>query len=237
MRSYDPYQQNVRRFRLSEVFIDQYRDKEVPWGPLGYITYKRTYARKLDEFEPGVSGTEEWYQTCRRVIEGMFTIQKKHVASLGLEWFDTKAQRTAKEAYDRLFNLKWTPPGRGLWMMGTKFVEERTGAGLFNCSFRSTREIDTKGGYLFRWIMDALMLGVGVGFDTLGAGKISIKEPEWSDEVWFVPDDREGWCESVQILLDGYFFGQKVPKFDYSEIRPYGAAIKGLEAPVQVMDP
>ena len=55
MRSYDPYQQNVRRFRLSEVFIDQYRDKEVPWGPLGYITYKRTYARKLDEFEPGVS--------------------------------------------------------------------------------------------------------------------------------------------------------------------------------------
>ena len=123
MRSYDPYQQNVRRFRLSEVFIDQYRDKEVPWGPLGYITYKRTYARKLDEFEPGVSGTEEWYQTCRRVIEGMFTIQKKHVASLGLEWFDVKAQRTAKEAYDRLFNLKWTPPGRGLWMMGTKFVE------------------------------------------------------------------------------------------------------------------
>ncbi len=35
MRSYDPYQQNVRRFRLSEVFIDQYRDKEVPWGPIG----------------------------------------------------------------------------------------------------------------------------------------------------------------------------------------------------------
>ena len=49
MRSYDPYQQNVRRFRLSEVFIDQYRDEEVPWGPVGYITYKRTYARRLDE--------------------------------------------------------------------------------------------------------------------------------------------------------------------------------------------
>ena len=228
MRSYDPYQQNVRRFRLSEVFIDQYREKEVPWGPLGYITYKRTYARRLDEFEPGAKGTEEWYQTCRRVIEGMFTIQKKHVAALGLEWFDTKAQRTAKEAYDRLFNLKWTPPGRGLWMMGTKFVEERTGAGLFNCSFRSTREVDAKGGYLFRWIMDALMLGVGVGFDTLGAGRVTIKEPQWTEDVHFIPDDREGWCESIQILLDGYFFGQNVPKFDYSKIRPYGAPIKGF---------
>jgi ribonucleoside-triphosphate reductase len=200
--SFNP-EQTVRRFRLSEVFIDQYRDKEVPWGPIGYITYKRTYARRLDEFDPGAEGTEEWFQTCRRVIEGMFTIQKKHVNHLGLEWNDAKAQKTAKDAYDRLFHLKWTPPGRGLWMMGTKFVDERTGAGLFNCSFRSTKEIDTKGGYLFRWIMDALMLGVGVGFDTLGSRKLIIKEPEWTDEVYYVPDDREGWCETVQILLDG----------------------------------
>ncbi len=73
--------------------------------------------------------------------KGCLRFRKKHVNHLGLEWNDTKAQRTAKEAYDRLFNLKWTPPGRGLWMMGTKFVEERTGAGLFNCSFRSTNEI------------------------------------------------------------------------------------------------
>ena len=33
-------------------------------------------------------------------------------------------------------------------MMGTKFVEERTAAGLFNCAFRSTRDLGTKGGYL-----------------------------------------------------------------------------------------
>ena len=79
-----------------------------------------------------------------------------------------KAQRTAKEAYDRLFNLKWTPPGRGLWMMGTKFVEEKTAAGLFNCAFRSTKDLSHKGGYLFAWMMDALMLGIGVGFDTEG---------------------------------------------------------------------
>ena len=73
----------IRRFRLSDSFIDPYRDKEVPWGPLGYVTFKRTYARRLSEFSPGTEGTEEWYQTCRRVIEGMFTMQKKHVVSLG----------------------------------------------------------------------------------------------------------------------------------------------------------
>ena len=132
---------NIRRFFLSENFIDQYKNKEVPWGPLGYVTFKRTYSRRLSEFNPDEKGTEEWYQTCRRVIEGMFNIQKRHVILFGLEWNDAKAQRTAIEAYDRLFNLKWTPPGRGLWMMGTKFVEEKTGAGLFNCAFRSTKDI------------------------------------------------------------------------------------------------
>ena len=221
---------SVRKFRLSESFIDNYREKEVPWGPLGYVTFKRTYSRRLEEEEPTGNNTptEEWHQTCRRVIEGMFDIQKQHVSSLGLEWNDAKAQRTAKEAYDRLFNLKWTPPGRGLWMMGTKFVKERTGAGLFNCAFRSTKDLNTKGGYLFAWIMDALMVGIGVGFDTQGAETCTVQEPDWSNEVYAIPDSREGWVESVKILLDGYYFGSAVPHFDYSAIRPYGAPIKGF---------
>jgi adenosylcobalamin-dependent ribonucleoside-triphosphate reductase len=227
----------VRRFRLSEVFIDQYREEEVPWGPIGYVTFKRTYARRLNEVDPSLDGTEEWFQTCRRVIEGMFTIQKRHVSFLGLEWNDAKAQRTAKEAYDRLFNLKWTPPGRGLWMMGTKFVDERTGAGLFNCAFRSTKELASKGGYLFSWIMDALMVGIGVGFDTKGAGTLTIKQPVWTDDVFVISDSREGWVESVRILLDGYLRGAKVPKFDYSKIRPLGAPIRGFGGTSSGPDP
>lgn len=219
---------HIRRFKLSDTFIEQYKDQDVPWGPLGYVTFKRTYARRLSEFDEQATGTEEWYQTCRRVIEGMFEMQKQHVYRLGLEWNDAKAQRTAKDAYDRLFNLKWTPPGRGLWMMGTKFVNERTAAGLFNCAFRSTRELNTKGGYLFSWMMDALMLGIGVGFDTLGAGTLTIQEPEYTGETLKIEDSREGWVNSVKTLLNGFYFGAKVPTFDYSLIRPAGALIKGF---------
>jgi adenosylcobalamin-dependent ribonucleoside-triphosphate reductase len=219
---------NIRRFRLSDTFIEPYKAKEVPWGPLGYVTYKRTYSRRLSEFEPGTKGSEEWWQTCRRVIEGMFDMQKQHVFVLGLEWNDNKAQRTAKEAYDRLFELKWTPPGRGLWMMGTKFVEEKTAAGLFNCAFRSTRDLSAKGGYLFAWIMDALMLGIGVGFDTEGEGSLTIKEPEYTQDIHIIDDSREGWVNSIHILLDGFFFGHRIPKFDYSAIRPEGAPIHGF---------
>jgi len=220
--------ENIRRFRLSDTFIEPYKNKEVPWGPLGYVTFKRTYARRLSEFDSEATGTEEWWQTCRRVIEGMFNMQKQHVFLLGLEWIDNKAQTTAKEAYERLFNLKWTPPGRGLWMMGTKFIEERTAAGLFNCAFRSTKDLPYKGGYLFAWMMDALMVGIGVGFDTEGAGSIDIREPHYTNDVHIIDDSREGWVDSVHMLLDGFFFGQKIPRFDYSAIRPEGAPIHGF---------
>jgi adenosylcobalamin-dependent ribonucleoside-triphosphate reductase len=219
---------NVRKFRLSEQFINQYKEAKVPWGPVGYVTFKRTYARRLSEFEEGAEGTEEWWQTCRRVVEGMFDIQKRHAFMIGIEWHDAKAQRSAKEAYDRLFNLKWTPPGRGLWMMGTRFVYERTGAGLFNCAFRSTKDLSSKGGYLFAWMMDALMVGIGVGFDTLGAKTFSIKQPQWTNDTLVIEDSREGWVNSVHILLDGYILGKKVPKFDFSAIRGKGEPIHGF---------
>jgi ribonucleoside-triphosphate reductase len=195
--------ENIRRFRLSDTFIEPYRTAPVEWGPVGYITFKRTYSRRLSEFDPEATGSEEWWQTCRRVVEGMFNMQKRHVFQLGLEW-------------------------NGLWMMGTKFVEERTAAGLFNCAFRSTRDLATKGGYLFAWMMDALMVGVGVGFDTEGAGSVTIKEPEYTNDTLVIDDSREGWVNSVHTLLDGFFFGGKVPKFEYSAIRELGAEIKGF---------
>lgn len=238
-----------RKFILSDAFIEPYKTREVPWGPLGYITYKRTYARRLDEQYPGLEGTEEWYQTCRRVIEGMFSIQKKHIQSLGLDWNDQKAQRTAKEAYERMFVMKWLPPGRGLWMMGSDFVEERTQAGLFNCAFRTTKDLNTKGGYVFAWMMDALMLGIGVGFDTLGANTITIKHPSsvslpanyLQDHIgrdglaltqlpdsFLIHDSREGWVQSVEVLLDSFIYGYPIPKFDYSALRGAGQPIKGF---------
>ena len=52
---------SVRKFKLSEQFIGPYKDMEVPWGPVGYVTFKRTYARRLAEFEDDAEGTEEWW--------------------------------------------------------------------------------------------------------------------------------------------------------------------------------
>jgi len=76
--------------------------------------------------------------------------------------------------------------------------------------------------------MDALMLGVGVGFDTKGAGKIKIEKPIKSNNIFKIPDSREGWVKALGKVLDGYFFGQEIPIMDYSLIRPAGSPIRGF---------
>lgn len=219
--------EGVRRFKLADSFVNSYVQKEVPWGygALSWVTFKRTYARLV----PGQNRTEEWFETCRRVVEGMFTIQKRHCLANGLPWDNEKAQRTAKETYDRLFTLKWTPPGRGLWMMGTEYIENRTGAGLFNCGFISTVDIAKTGGKAFAWAMDALMLGIGVGFDTKGEGRVTVQQPKTEGIVFEIPDSREGWVEALCKLLDS-FLCMELPAitFDFSKIRKEGDPIKGF---------
>jgi ribonucleotide reductase alpha subunit len=115
-------------------------------------------------------------------------------------------------------------------MMGTEFVKERGSAALNNCAFISTEDIATRGSFVFSWTMDALMVGVGVGFDAKGAERITIHEPKYSaGSIHTIPDTREGWVESLGIVLDAFFKGTVLPEtMDYSMIRPEGSPIRGF---------
>ena len=218
-------------FRLSEEFVSSYKSKKVPFGytdaagnSVGEITFLRTYSRLKED------GTKEtWVDVCERVVNGMYSIQKDHCKSQRLPWNDSKAQASAKEAFDRLFNLKWTPPGRGLWVMGTPLVNlHRNSAALQNCAFVSTAEMTRQNpARPFAFLMEASMLGVGVGFDDKGADKDFIIYAPKDSEMYVVPDTREGWVESVSLLLNAYLKPeQKLPVFDYSLVRPAGTPIK-----------
>lgn len=221
-------------FRLRDDFITQYRDRAVKWGfsvgggnTLGEISWITKYARRKED-----GSIERWYEGCRRVIEGMYSIQKDHATTYRLPWSEDTAHTSAEEAYDRLFNMKWTPPGRGLWMMGTFFVNgKRDSSALQNCAFISSEKIDEGDpSFPFVRLMEMSALGVGVGFDTLGAGKIQLHQPvENGNTPYLIGDSREGWCESVAMVLRSYFLpNQHVPKFDYSAIRRAGAPIRGF---------
>ena len=234
---------SVFSFKLNEEFIDEYRTKKAPFGysdavgnSVGEITFLRTYSRLKDD------GTKEtWTDVCERVVNGMYSLQKDHCKRNRLPWNELKAQTSAKEAFDRLFNLKWTPPGLGLWVMGTPIVMvQKNSAALQNCAFVSTAEM---GKYNpakpFTFLMEASMLGVGVGFDDKGADKdFTIYKPSSNNVEIVIEDSREGWVQSVASLINSYLRpDMPAINFDYSLIRPAGTPIKTFGGTAAGADP
>ncbi len=224
------------KFKLDEDFIQQYADITPDFGynGLGLLTYYRTYSRlKAD-------GTnEQWFETVRRVVEGAYTLQKEHIQNNELGWNNRKAQQSAQEMYDRIFKMKFIPPGRMLWALGTDIIHtKRVGQALFNCAFVSTENMGKSLDEAikpFAFMMDMSMVGVGVGFDVEGAKKIEVNKPDsHHTENFVIPDSREGWVMSLEKLLFSYFaknFGfnkTNAVAFNYEEIRPAGLPIKGF---------
>jgi adenosylcobalamin-dependent ribonucleoside-triphosphate reductase len=215
-------------FKLSENFINKYKRKRPPFGfnGLGELVYMRTYSRIKENGK-----NERWWETIQRVVEGTYSMQKNWIDQHQLGWNAWQAQASAQEMYDRIFNMKFLPPGRGLWAMGTPITEEKKlYAALNNCAFVSTSTIKDDYSKPFCFLMDASMLGVGVGFDTKGAGHVHIKGPnnDRQEEVYEIPDTREGWVESLRLLLESYFHGTAPVTFDYTKIRDEGEPIKGF---------
>lgn len=222
---------SIFSFKLTDDFVADYRTKKAPFGyadvagnSVGEITFLRTYSRLKED------GTKEtWADVCERVTNGTYSLQKDYAKQQRLPWSDSKAHASAKEFYDSLFNLKWSPPGRGLWVMGTDIVnKQRNSAALQNCAFVSTAEMTKENpAKPFAFLMEASMLGVGVGFDQKGADKgFKIYAPE-SPSEYVIPDTRQGWAESTAALINSYLKpNQKAWDFNYDEVRPYGEPIK-----------
>lgn len=220
-------------FRLPDEFVKRFATLTPNWGypmgggnTLGEHCWVTKYSRLKEN-----GAKERFYEGLRRVIEGMYSIQKDHTRRLRLPWNEAQAQLSAQEAYERCFAGKWSPPGRGLWMMGTEFVNGRNdSSALQNCGFISTANILNELSLPFSRLMSMSMLGVGVGFDARGKNLVKIQENcELSTVTRTIDDSREGWCKSLEILLDSYFIAnRRKPVFDYSAIRPAGEPIKGF---------
>lgn len=212
-------------FKLDTNFINKYKNSETPFGfnGLGELVYYRTYSRLKPD-----GSNEIWAETVQRVVEGTYTIQKEHINKFNLGWNEKKAQNSAQEMYDRMFNMKFLPPGRGLWGMGSEITTTRRRfAALNNCAFVSTETLNKDYSKPFEFMMDMSMLGVGVGFDTKGEGKLTIKKPV-GEFTYEIPDSREGWVEALKLLLNAFFKGEALPEFKYHLIRAKGELIKGF---------
>src|SRR5208283_2726365 len=93
----------------------------IPWSSIGYITYKRTYARKLNDLDKN-SPTEEFIDTIDRVIGACNT--QLHCG------FTIEEECRLRNYF---LQLKGSVAGRFLWQLGTDTVDKLGLASLQNC--------------------------------------------------------------------------------------------------------
>jgi len=193
--------------------------EQTPWGPLGYITYKRTYARRINENDSD-SKTEEFINSVSRVIKACKTQLK-----VGF------TEEEEKEVKSILLNLKGSVAGRFWWQLGTKTVSKLGLLSLQNCAFTTVDSIRA-----FTWAMDALMLGSGVGFNIQReyvyqlpkVKKVKVIRQDTNDADFIVPDKREGWIKLLELTLESHFNTGRDFTYSTSLIRGKGAPIKGF---------
>lgn len=217
------------RFTLSQSTKDEIQALTPNFGfdGFGYVVYKRTYSRTKPD-----GGQEEWGDTVIRVTEGIMSIRKDHLLKNCLIWNEDYYQQYARDFAISFFHMEFLPPGRGLWATGASFMYEKGSAACNNCGACTMKDLLVG----TTWMMDFLMLGVGVGCDTSWKGEAIRPNKDISD-VHIIPDSREGWVGSVNRLISSYVAGTPFPIFDYSQIRPKGSPLKGFGGTASGPDP
>lgn len=191
---------------------------------MGYITAKRTYARRLFENVPD-SPTEEWEDIVNRVVNATDT-------QLNVGFTEEEKEKLR----EHLMLLRGSVAGRFLWQLGTRTVDELGLASLQNCAAVVVDEPIRP----FTWAMDMLMLGSGVGFNIqreyvykLPKVLEDFESPVRQDNAsadFIVPDTREGWVKLLEYTLRAAFVKRDKRTFSYSTqlVRGAGAPIKGF---------
>lgn len=193
------------------------KEKLIPWGEVGYPTFKRTYSRPTEDGK-----TEEWPDTVDRVVKAC-----NDQLGCGFNEVDQEELRNI------MLDLKGTVAGRFLWQLGTKTVDKLGLPSLQNCSFVVVDEPIRP----FTWAFEMLMLGSGVGFNIQREhiyqlpkvkSKVTIERDNVNDADFIVPDSREGWVKLLDKVLRASFETGEGFTFATHLIRPKGAKIKGF---------
>ncbi len=211
----------TERFTLNPLIVRniQGRTEKFGYGLLGLATYYRTYSRIMQ------SGKQEhWADTVIRCVEGILSIRKWWYTIHFLPWDEGYWQGIGARMADAMFELRFLPAGRQIWTLGTDHLYTYGAMAANNCGAKYIQLLSRD----MTWIMNALMLGVGTGATTYHAN-LALKHVDKEHPTTFVvPDDRAGWVDSLGLLFKSYEEGSQEVHFDYSLVRPAGAAIRGF---------
>lgn len=169
--------------------------------------HKSRYARWIES----EGRRETWDETCFRYIDFW---RNRFGESLPEKVYHT--------IWEAIYNLEVMPSMRSLMAAG-KALERDEVAG-YNCAFRA---VDSP--IVFDEIMYVLMCGTGAGFsvERQYVSKMpKVAENFYPTDTTIVPrDSKIGWASAYRELISLLYSG-KIPKWDFSGIRPAGARLK-----------
>ena len=124
--------------------------------------------------------------------------------------------------YQYVFNKKVLPSMRSM-QFGGKPIEVSPNR-IFNCAYAPADDPR-----VFGEIIRLLLGGTGVGYSVQRhhVEKLpEIRKPSTKRTRRFlIGDSIEGWADAVKAITRSYFYGGSRLRFDYSDIRPKGAAL------------
>lgn len=175
--------------------------------------HKSRYARWIDE----ENRRETWNETVSRFFNFMVD-HVKYTTDVDLSKNDT-----IKQVKQAILQLQVMPSMRSLMTAGPALKRENIAG--YNCSY-----IPIDNPKSFDEVLYILMNGTGVGFSVerqyINSLPTIPDQPfEDTEDVISVADSKEGWARSFKDLI-GYLYSNRVPKLDFSKIRPAGERLK-----------
>lgn len=179
--------------------------------PSSEFVYIRTYSRWLEN----EGRRETWEETVDRYIN--FIVEERGENLPG---------GLVEKIRNKILNFEAMPSMRAMWSAGR--AAKNSNACLYNCAALVVDSVEA-----FAETLYLLCCGVGVGFSV--QREYVDKLPEiphksfWLDSngIYVIPDSREGWAESVRVLMNSLYEGKDI-ELDYSLIRPAGTRLKTM---------
>ena len=139
-------------------------------------------------------------------------------------------QEEIESAYKFVYDKKALPSMRSMQFAGKPI--EISPNRVYNCAYLPIDDWRA-----FSEAMFLLLGGTGVGYSVQKHHVEQLPETRKPDPKknrrFLIGDSIEGWADAVKILVRSYFEGGSTPNFDFSDIRPKGAALitSGGKAP------
>ncbi len=180
---------------------------------LSEITVHMKYARYLED--------KQRRETWEELVTRNMNMHIKKFPELELQ---------IRKSYKMVYDKKVLPSMRSM-QFGGKPIEVAPNR-IFNCAFMPADDWRCFGEAMF-----LLLGGTGVGYSVQKHHVENLPEITRPNSKrtrrFLVNDSIEGWADAVKALVSSYFKGGSRLRFDYSDIRPKGAALitSGGKAP------